>query len=91
MESKTITFTQGGTFEALEAAKAWLTENGYSYGSSQRDGPTAIKKGDCAISKWRNLSAGDRAVMDGTMDGDFRNGPVTIRIKASATGGQYGH
>lgn len=77
----TKTFTQTGAFQALMAAQDWLDQRGYSYGSQQRGAPTAIKKGDHIIGKWRNLDASDRAVMDGTMEGDFRNGPVTIKLK----------
>lgn len=82
MTTETITFTESGTFAALYAAQDWLRQHGYSYGSQQRGSPTAIKKGDYIIGKWRNLSADDRAEMDGTMEGDFRDGPVTIKIKA---------
>lgn len=36
--------------------------------------------GDWAIAKWRNLSPAERKQLDGRMEGDFRHGPVTIRI-----------
>lgn len=82
MTTKLIEFLGHSTFDALYKAQNWLTENGYSYGRQERGAPTGIKRGDCIISKWRNLSAADRAAMDGVMEGDFRNGPVMIRIKA---------
>lgn len=81
MSSETITFTETGTFKALDAARDWLRQRGYSDGCLQQGAPIAIKKGNHIIGKWRNLDASDRAVMDGTMEGDFRNGPVTIKLK----------
>jgi len=40
------TFTNEGTFQAYYAAEAWLTENGYSYGSMCSPFPTGILKGE---------------------------------------------
>lgn len=55
----------GTTFGAKCAAEKWLRENGFSYGSSSRDGPQGIVKGDAAIAKYRNLSSADKGEMDG--------------------------
>lgn len=79
--STKIVFDQVGTFAALYAAQDWCKANGISYGSSQAGAPTGLLRGDFAISKWRNLSTSERAELDGTMTGDFRNGPVTIDLK----------
>ena len=79
--SKTIVFDQTGDFAATYAAEEWCKENGYSVGTMQRGDPRGILKGDFDIQKWRNLNAKDRAELDGTLTGDGRNGPVTIRIK----------
>jgi hypothetical protein len=79
----TKTFTGAGTFDAYHAACAWLEKNGYSHGPTSIDGPVAIFKGDCDVSKWRNLNAKERKAVDGLLDGDTRNGPITVRLKVA--------
>jgi hypothetical protein len=76
-----IVFDQQGTFEALYAAKAWCKENGVSYGSSCAMSPTGLMRGEYQIAKWRNLSTSERESLDGTMTGNFREGPVTITLR----------
>jgi hypothetical protein len=72
----------GPTFSALYAAQYWLKQKGYSYGSLQALAPVAIFKGECAISKWRNLSREERNAADGVMtSSDFREGSVTVELK----------
>ena len=74
------TFKAHGNFEAFYAAEKWLRENGYSVGSMERDAPIGIAKGDCYISKWRNLG-NDKTLLDGVIvEGDKRDGDVTIII-----------
>lgn len=75
------TFSEKGDFKAVYAAENWLKENGYSVGIMQAGSPRGILKGYFMISKWRNLSTEEQDHLDGTMDGDMRNGPVTITIK----------
>jgi hypothetical protein len=84
----TLCFTGEG-FEAFSAATSWCRRNGYSYGSTQRDDPIGLLKGDYAIAKWRNLSMAERAGLDGTIEGDKRNGPVYVHLRedVSAEGG----
>lgn len=79
----TKTFTGESTFDAYHEACAWLDQNGYSHGPTSIDGPVAIFKGDCVVSKWRNLSTKERKGIDGLLDGDTRNGPITVRLKAA--------
>jgi len=76
-----IVFNQAGDFSAMQAAEQWCRENDVSYGSTQMGNPRGLVRGECDISKWRNLSRQDIAELDGTMTGDMRNGPVTINIK----------
>jgi len=76
-----IVFDQKGTFQALNAARQWCRDNGVSFGSSCARGPTGLLRGDYCIAKWHNLNAKERAQLDGTMSGDFREGPVTIRMR----------
>ena len=76
-----LVFDQKGTFEAMYAAERWCRDNGVSFGSSCAMSPTGLLRGEYRIAKWRNLSAKERAQLDGTMSGDFRNGPVTIRLR----------
>lgn len=74
-------FDQKGTFEALHAAQRWLRERGYSYGSTCACYPVGVLHGDYLIAKWRNLTRQERAELDGALDGDFREGPLTLRLK----------
>lgn len=81
-----ITFNNPGTFSAARAAEKWLADRGFSIGSSQvAPSLRAIWYGDCSISKWRNLSAKERASCHAIMEGDERDGPVTIRLTKAAS------
>jgi hypothetical protein len=73
-------FKAGNDFEAFYAAEKWAKENGYSVGSIERDAPIGLAKGDCYISKWRNLGE-DRERLDGVIArGDKRTSDVTVII-----------
>jgi hypothetical protein len=39
-----------------------------------------VKKGNYEIQKWKNLSTSDRELMDGTITGEFCEGPVWLRL-----------
>jgi hypothetical protein len=78
-----ITFAQRGDFAAVRAAEAALKAAGFSVGIMQAHAPRALFLGDCAISKWRNLSAMERLMADGEMHGG-RDGPVQIVVSAGA-------
>lgn len=67
-------------FHAWNAAQRWLTERGFSIGRMQAHEPTGILFGEYDIQKWRNLSRDQRAALDATASGDFRNGPVVVRL-----------
>jgi hypothetical protein len=84
------TFKAGEDFDAFYAAEKWLRENGYSIGSMEREKPIGIAKGDCYISKWRNLGE-DKARLDGVIaSGDKRNSDITVIIFDDADpGGIY--
>ncbi|HEX8595365.1 MAG TPA: hypothetical protein VF682_19150 [Pseudomonas sp.] len=77
----TKTFTEPGTFQALYAAQRWLDENGYSYGPGSAMHPVPVLKGDFIIAKWKNLTRKEIAQLDGKIDGNFREGPVTVTLK----------
>lgn len=77
----TKTFNEAGTFQALCAAEAWLAANGYSCGSTRRDMPSGILKGDFVIAKWKNLTTKEIEQLDGHLQGDKREGPITITLK----------
>ena len=79
----TKTFNDIGTFQALYAAQNWLEENGYSYGSSCVMRPIPVLKGEFVIAKWKNLTKAEVAALDGSIDGDLRNGPITVYLKQS--------
>lgn len=74
-------FNQEGTFLAWYAASDWLKESGYSFGSMCGSLPIGVMRGDYAIAKWKNLTPKERNLCDGTVTGDFREGPVTVRLK----------
>ena len=79
-------FDQTADFAAVNAARNWLQEQGYSYGSMCMDMPIGILKGNWTIAKWRNLTAKERKQLDGQLvSKDFRNGPVVVRLKDPAT------
>ena len=75
------TFKDERTFGAYNAAETWLRSRGYSYGSMSAPHPTGIMRGDVLIAKWKNLTAVERAQCDGTITGDFRDGPVVVEIE----------
>ena len=79
----TKTFKNDGNgFSAYSAAEKWLKENGYSYGPMQAGAPTAIAKGDVAITKWRNIRPFEYPRLAGQIeDGDHRNGEVVVTLK----------
>ena len=81
VERMTKVFNETGDFAAFYAASSWLRENGYSFGSMQRENPIGIMKGDWYISKWTNMSSDEIRQLDGRIIGDMRNGPVTVTIK----------
>ena len=70
----------GSDFSGWIAAKAWCTENGYSYGYLQGDSPVGIALGDVEIPKWRHITRSDREQLDGVIVGDFLKGTVTIEL-----------
>lgn len=74
-------FNQEGTFLAWYAASDWLKANGYSFGSMCGSLPIGVMRGDYAIAKWKNLTPRERNQLDGTVTGDFREGPVIVRLK----------
>jgi|SRR5947209_12617624 len=81
------TFDQTGDFAAMHAAERFLSERGFSVGSNQRGAPRGVMFGNYDIAKWRNLGADERLELHGTLIGDGRNGPLALRIYASAPAG----
>jgi hypothetical protein len=79
----TKTFSEPGTFNALSSAQSWLTDNGYSFGPSSAMKPIPILKGDFVIAKWKNLTKGEIAGLDGKLDGNMREGPMTVTLKSA--------
>lgn len=81
MSEIVMTFADVGDFQAMYAAEDWCKRHGYSVASAQRGSPRGLMRGDWLIAKWRNLTTKERGQLDGTMTGDMRNGPVTIKVK----------
>lgn len=84
MSVKIQTFTHRGDFAACHAAEQWCADHGISVGRMQGPEPRGLLWGDFDIQKWRNLSAADRAELNGTMTGNMREGPVVVAISERA-------
>jgi hypothetical protein len=52
-------------------------------GQMQGTFPRGLLFGDYLISKWRGMNKAEISALHGVMDGDMRNGPVTVTIKAT--------
>jgi hypothetical protein len=74
------TFTDKGAFDAYNGAESYCKSLGLSVGRMCAGLPTGLKKGGYDIQKWRNLSFEDKALLDGVLMGDFRNGPVAVYL-----------
>ena len=69
-------------FTALNAARRALQRAGFAIGHMQSGEPIGLLHGGFAIQKWRNLSPAHRAQLHGTLEGDFRHGPVRLSLTA---------
>ena len=65
-------------FSAYEAAKLSARAQGYSGGSMSYPHPTALIKGDAIVAKWKNLTAKERAGVDGIIEGAIVGSEVGI-------------
>ena len=78
------TFSNAGTWEAYHAALVWARGKGFEEGSMSHPLPTALVKGSYEESdlpeKWKNFKPGHAEWVDGTITGDFREGPVVVRL-----------
>ena len=75
-------FKSSGTFTALNEAKVWLRENGYSCGSLCRQEPIAIQIGEYTLpQKYKNMNKTEKLLADGWIkSNDFREGDVEVNI-----------
>lgn len=73
-------FKEEGTFKWYFAACTWLTNNGYSYGSTCIAHQVAIVKGEYNLpQKMKNMTTAQRKSVDGLMTSyDYREGIVSI-------------
>lgn len=74
-------FNEPGTFKSMWAAERWLSENGYSFGSTTHgNNPVAIRKGEYDLpQKWNNFTKSGKASVDGVMvSSDWREGSVKV-------------
>jgi len=78
------TFNNEGTFEAYWAALAWARAKGFEESSMSHPLPTALVKGSFEESdlpeKWKNFKPRHAEMVDGTITGDLREGPVTVKL-----------
>lgn len=72
----------GRTFRAMYDAQKWLTDNGYSYGSTDIGSYVPVMKGEYNIpQKWHNLSKSDIDSLSGVIHSvDYREGAVEVRL-----------
>jgi len=75
-----IQFNESDDWAAVQAAEQWCKKHGISVGTMQGEAPRGLKRGKYNIAKWRNLSKSDIKLLDGTITGEMRNGPVYIAI-----------
>jgi hypothetical protein len=75
-----LTFADTGEFVAVSRAVAALEDCGFSVGRMQAHAPRGILFGLYDIQKWKNLNGEHRRALHGLMNGDYRNGPVTVEI-----------
>jgi len=76
------TIYQGSEFKAYYAAEKAARDMGYTTGSMERDMPIAVFNADiehCAP-KWRHLDDSDKKILSGVIEGEKRDGPVTLTI-----------
>lgn len=76
-------YNSGEIFSALYEAKVWLSERGYSYGSTCQSPYVAIQKGEYTLpQKLHNFDKEDITLIDGVIYSlDYRNGDVEIWLK----------
>lgn len=69
-------------FDDTRTAELALAEAGFSVGTRQRDAPRGLMHGDVAIAKWRNLSNGEVADLDGVLErlALGPDAPVKVRL-----------
>lgn len=72
----------GAEFKGYYAAEKAAKSAGYTTGSMERDKPIAVFSADIEhyAPKWRHLMQSDKKLLAGTIEGDERNGPVTLTI-----------
>jgi len=77
-----IIFEDDKEFGAYHKAEKWCKDNGYSFGSSCSNSPTAVFKGeDHYVAKWRNLSPEEKNAVDGLITySSMRSGPVKLDV-----------
>ncbi len=78
-----LTFFEKGKFESMYAAFGWLTQSGFSYGSTDRNpNPVAIQKGEYTLpQKWHNFTAKQKSQVDGIITStNWRDGEVKVII-----------
>lgn len=75
-----IDFPANGMFEAINNARSYLADRGFSFGSMEMDRPIGIHHGDCYISKWHNMTAKERRSLNGVIVpiGEFREGGARV-------------
>jgi hypothetical protein len=80
-------FSGIGDFKAWNECQKWLDKHGYSYGSTScRATGVGVLKGNYCIAKMHNLTKQEIQELDGIVDGNFRDGPVVLKLKVAPKG-----
>lgn len=80
------TFSVPGDWRTWDAVQKWLTERGFSVGRMQAHEPSGVLFGSYDIQKWRNLRTTECTALHGVITGDYRSGPMTVRLLPLAPG-----
>lgn len=86
-ETKLFTHDKSNSspWNAYEAAEDYARSLGYSVGSMQSGSPTALFRGYCYVSKWRNLTSEEQENCDGTITAvsgrRFQESDIVVTLK----------
>lgn len=75
-----VRFAGAEAFHALRCAETFLAVAGFSIAPGSAGDPTPIMFGDYIVAKWKNLTTRERVGVHGLIEGNRRDGPLTIRL-----------
>lgn len=86
MKFRKVFSGDGSDFGAKYEAEKWLSDRGYSVGSSCVMGPQAvIARPDVLVAKWKNLTAAEMRAVDGRLSAP-RGCPAVLDLREAPAG-----